>query len=103
MTGRSRSPFPFPLLRFWFWRILPAWGGIALAIFLVQIIVCGIIHDNENVKTLLKFLDLLVQGVSLLDEVGELGLASLEFCDQLLDTDICKGCSWHDGFLSSGG
>ena len=59
MTGRSRAPFPFLLLRFWFWRILPAWGGIALAIFLVQIIVCGIIHDNENVKTLLKFLDLL--------------------------------------------
>jgi len=59
MTGRTRVPFPLPLLRFWFWRILPVWTGIALAIFLVQIMVCGIVHDNESVRTLLRLLDLL--------------------------------------------
>ncbi len=40
-------------------RILPIWIGIALVIFLMQIAVCGIVHDNESVKTMLKFLDLM--------------------------------------------
>jgi ABC-2 type transport system permease protein len=59
MTQRSRPPFPRTLLWFWFVRVLPIWGGIALMIFLMQIAVCGIVHDNENVQTLLQFLDLL--------------------------------------------
>jgi ABC-2 type transport system permease protein len=40
-------------------RILPMWIGIALVIFLMQIAVCGIVHDDENVRTLLKFLDMM--------------------------------------------
>jgi len=55
----ARPPFPFALLRFWLRRILPAWGGIALLIFLMQIAVSGIVHDNEKVKTLLAFIDAL--------------------------------------------
>lgn len=59
MRHASHPPFPFVLLRFWLMRILPAWCGIALLIFLVQIAVCGIVHDNDKVKTLLSFLDVL--------------------------------------------
>ncbi len=55
----ARPPFPAMLLRFWLGRILPGWCLIALMIFLMQIAVCGIVHDNENVKTLLQFLDVL--------------------------------------------
>lgn len=57
MSRASGLPFPFMLLRFWLRRILPAWGGIALLIFLMQIAVSGIVHDNEKVKTFLSFLD----------------------------------------------
>jgi ABC-2 type transport system permease protein len=46
-------------LGFWFLRILPVWCGIALVIFLVQIAVCGIVHDNERVRALLKYLELM--------------------------------------------
>jgi ABC-2 type transport system permease protein len=35
------------------------WGGIALVIFLMQIAVCAIVHDNQSVRTFLSFLDLL--------------------------------------------
>jgi ABC-type transport system involved in multi-copper enzyme maturation permease subunit len=59
MSRTSRPPFPFVLLRFWLMRILPAWCGIALLIFLMQIAVSGIVHDNEKVKTLLSFLDMM--------------------------------------------
>lgn len=51
----------FPGSLFWFWmkRILPVWALIALVIFLLQLAVCGIIHDNQNVKTMLQFLDMM--------------------------------------------
>ena len=51
--------FPGSLLWFWMKRILPVWALIALVIFLLQLAVCGIIHDNQNVKTMLQFLDML--------------------------------------------
>jgi ABC-2 type transport system permease protein len=54
-----RTPFPFALLRFWFMRILPVWIGIALVIFLMQIAVGAIVHDNANVRTFLAFLNML--------------------------------------------
>jgi hypothetical protein len=38
---------------------VPAWIGVGALIFIVQISVCGIVHDNENVKVLLRFLDML--------------------------------------------
>ena len=55
----SHTPFPFALLRFWFLRILPVWFGIALLIFLMQIAVSAIVHDNANVRTFLSFLNML--------------------------------------------
>ena len=59
MTAKNRPPFPLPLLRFWTRRILLAWFLIAFWIFLFQIIVCGIVHDNEKVKAFLQYIDLL--------------------------------------------
>ena len=59
MSRAARPPFPFALLRFWFVRIVPAWCGIALLIFLIQIAVSGIVHDNEKVKVFLGVLDVL--------------------------------------------
>ncbi|MGO8679133.1 MAG: ABC transporter permease subunit [Limisphaerales bacterium] len=54
-----RVPFPFALLGFWAGRLLPMWGFIGLVVFLVQIAVCAIVHDNASVQTFLKFLDVL--------------------------------------------
>lgn len=56
---RWGPPFPFGLLWFWFLRILPAWFGIAAIIFLMQLAVAAIMHDNENVRLFLRFLNLL--------------------------------------------
>lgn len=54
-----RVPFPFGLLRFWGGRILSMWSFVALVIFLMQLAVSAIVHDNESVKTFLKFIDVL--------------------------------------------
>ena len=59
MSRVSRPRVPFALLAFWFMRILPAWMGIALMIFWMQIAVSAIVHDNANVRTFLAFLDML--------------------------------------------
>ena len=59
MSSKTHPRFPLPLLRFWTLRILPIWLLIALIIFLFQIAVCGIVHDNERVKALIQYLDLL--------------------------------------------
>ncbi len=59
MNDNNRSPFPFTLLRFWTLRILPAWCLIAFMIFLFQIAICGVVHDNERVKALLQYVDML--------------------------------------------
>ncbi len=55
----EHSRFPLELLRFWFRRTLPGWFLIALMIFLMQIAVCGIVHDSAKVKMMLQFLDVL--------------------------------------------
>ncbi len=59
MNISSRPPFPFALLGFWFKRIFPMWTFIGCVIFLMQLAVCGIVHDNENVRSFLKFLEML--------------------------------------------
>jgi len=59
MSDNNRSPFPFRLLRFWTLRILPAWCLIAFMIFIFQIAICGVVHDNERVKALLQYIDML--------------------------------------------
>lgn len=53
-----RVPFPWSLLAFWFRRTLMVWIAIAVAIFVMQIAVCGIVHDNQSVKAFLKILDM---------------------------------------------
>ena len=57
MTRSSRVPFPWPLLAFWFRRTVLVWVVIALAIFLMQLAICGIVHDNQSVKAFLQVLD----------------------------------------------
>ncbi len=59
MSNKDHPSFPLPLLRFWVLRILPIWLLIALIIFLFQIAICGIVHDNENVRAFIQFLDML--------------------------------------------
>jgi ABC-2 type transport system permease protein len=59
MKANHRPAFPWPLLRFWTLRILPAWFLIASMIFLFQLAVCGIVHDNERVKAMLQYIDML--------------------------------------------
>ncbi|MHC4228112.1 MAG: hypothetical protein ACYSWW_12115 [Planctomycetota bacterium] len=59
MNNDRRPPFPLPLLRFWTLRILPAWCLIAFMIFLFQIAICGVVHDNERVKALLQYVEML--------------------------------------------
>ncbi|MHC4583917.1 MAG: hypothetical protein ACYS3N_05270, partial [Planctomycetota bacterium] len=44
-------------LRFWMLRTFPIWLLIATIIFLFQIAICGIMHDNESVKMFLQFID----------------------------------------------
>ena len=59
VKNNHRPPLPWPLLRFWTLRILPAWFLIALMIFLVQLAICGIVHDNDRVKAMLQYIDVL--------------------------------------------
>jgi len=58
MSKPGRPPFPFVLLWFWLRRTLLVWAGVALAVFVMQIAVCGIIHDNQSVKAFLSFLNM---------------------------------------------
>jgi beta-exotoxin I transport system permease protein len=57
MKPGNRPPFPLPLLRFWGLRILPLWFLVAGMIFLIQIAICGIAHDNELIKNLFTYID----------------------------------------------
>jgi ABC-2 type transport system permease protein len=59
IAGESSAPFPFRLLRFDLARILPGWAFIGAFIFVFQIAICGIVHDNKNVQAMLAFMDLL--------------------------------------------
>jgi hypothetical protein len=59
VKNNHRPSFPWPLLRFWARRMLLAWSMIAFWIFLFQIIICGIVHDNEKVKAFLQYINLL--------------------------------------------
>jgi ABC-2 type transport system permease protein len=59
MNANRRPSFPLPLLRFWTLRTLLIWCPIAFMIFLFQIDICAIVHDNEKVKTFLQFVDML--------------------------------------------
>lgn len=90
MKNSHRLPFPWPLLRFWTLRILPSWCFIAFWIFLFQLIICGIIHDNENVKIFLQYIDMLPSFVKALMggealQVGNIaGLIAIGYQDPLV-------------------
>jgi hypothetical protein len=90
MSTNRHPPFPWPLLRFWILRILPAWILIALMIFLFQIAVCGIVHDNERVKALLAYLDVLpsfikaFMGGDILQSGNIAGLIAIGYQDPLI-------------------
>jgi len=75
MDNSNRSPFPFVLLKFWTLRILPAWFLIASMIFLFQIAICGVVHDNERVKALIQYVEMLPAFIKALmgGEVLEVG------------------------------
>ena len=57
MTNYSRPSFPFPLLLFWLRQILLMWFLIGFIIFIIQILHCGVYHDNENIKAFLSFIE----------------------------------------------
>ena len=59
MRGGGRISFGLHLLGFWFARLFMVWLLIGLLIFLMQIAICGIIHDSESVKSLLNMIDML--------------------------------------------
>jgi hypothetical protein len=90
MNANHHPPFPWPLLRFWICRILPAWFLIALMIFLFQIAVCGIVHDNERVKALLEYLNVLPSfikaflGGDILQSGNISGLIAIGYQDPLI-------------------
>lgn len=57
MKNRLYVPFPWSLLKYWTLHIFPTWGLIALMIFLIQIAICGIVHDNEKIKAMLGLIN----------------------------------------------
>ena len=56
---KGHTAFPWPLLRFWTGRIFPTWLGMSLIIFLFQIAVCAIVHDDDRVAAFLQLLKFL--------------------------------------------
>ena len=64
MTSPLRPPFPLPLLRFWFRRLLLMWSLIAFMIFITQVIVCATVHDSEMVKVFQSFIKLMPKAVT---------------------------------------
>ena len=90
MKANHRPPFPWPILRFWTLRILLAWCLIAFWIFLMQIAVCGIVHDNEKVKAFLQYIDMLpsfikaFMGGDVLQVGNIAGLISIGYQDPLV-------------------
>jgi len=90
MENSRRSPFPFTLLRFWTLRILPAWFLIGLMIFLFQLAICGIVHDDKRVKALLQYIEMFPELIKALMggetlEIGNIaGLIAIGYQDPLV-------------------
>ncbi len=59
MTDYPRLSFPFPLLFFWLRRIFLMWFLIGFLIFIIQILHCGVYHDNERIKAVLSFVEVM--------------------------------------------
>ncbi len=58
MKNSPHIKYGLSLLKFWTFRTLPTWCLIAMMIFLVQIAVCGMVHDNKTLSAMLGLLDL---------------------------------------------
>ena len=58
MKNSHNIKYTLPLLKFYVLRTLPMWSLIALVIFLMQIAVCGIVHDNNKLTAMLRLLDM---------------------------------------------
>lgn len=52
-----RRPFPFGLLAHWALGYLPAWGLMALVIFLVQMVLAAVLHEREDIVNFLALID----------------------------------------------
>ncbi|MHC4170601.1 MAG: hypothetical protein ACYSWQ_26990 [Planctomycetota bacterium] len=90
MSSNGRPPFPFSLLRFWTLRIVPVWFLIGLMIFLFQLAICGIVHDDKRVKALIQYIEMFPELVKALMggeilEVGNIaGLIAIGYQDPLV-------------------
>lgn len=58
MKNSLNIKYGWSLLKFYAIRTLPIWCLIAMMIFLVQIAVCGMVHDNQKLNAMLGMLDL---------------------------------------------
>ena len=58
MKNSHQIKYAWTLLKFYAIRTLPIWCLIALMIFLVQVAVCGMVHDNKTLNAMLGMLDL---------------------------------------------
>ncbi len=90
MSSSNRPRFPFALLRFWTVRTVPIWCFVAFWIFIFQLAICGIVHDNERVKALVQYIDMFppflkaLMGGDVL-EVGNIaGLIAIGYHDPLV-------------------
>jgi len=90
MRDSGRPPFPFSLLWFWIVRILPAWFLIALMIFLFQLAICGIVHDDKRVKALIQYIEVFpdilkaLMGGEILEVANVAGLIAIGYQDPLV-------------------
>ena len=58
MKNSYHIKYAFSLVKFYAIRTFPLWILIAIMIFLMQLAVCGIIHDNDKLNAMLGFLDI---------------------------------------------
>lgn len=90
MSNDNRCPYPFSLLRFWTFRVLPVWFFIGFWIFLFQLAICGIVHDNERVRALLLYVEALppfikaLMGGEVLEVANIAGLIAIGYQDPLV-------------------
>ncbi len=59
MNSGRRPSFPFALLFFWLRRILFMWFLLGFLIFIIQVLHCAMYHDNERIKALMSFLEMM--------------------------------------------
>ena len=58
MENNHHLKSAWSLLKFWTLRTLPMWCLVGFFIFLMQLAVCGIVHDNKTLTAMLGMLDM---------------------------------------------